>query len=321
MKISIAMATYNGEKYIQEQLDSFMEQTRLPDELIITDDCSSDRTEEIVSGFASKAPFEVQFHRNEKNLGFTGNFNEALMRTTGELVFLSDQDDVWFPKKIETMVSLAEKKPDMLVLMNDTELTDGDLNSIGLTKLWQIKSAGLSQKSYVMGCCCAVRRELLDLCMPIPEGFRGHDNWLVDFADGLSAKMIDGTVLQYYRRHESNESHFIANRTVPIGRLDAFKEKVSKVVDERSGEAVEMQIAQRRTFIDGVFRALEQSPPSRIDQISMMLERSQTSLDYLIKRADIRRRSLFPRMVCVFVFFIKGGYGGRVKSIARDLLG
>lgn len=149
MKISIAMASYNGEKYIKGQLDSFLAQTRLPDELIITDDCSTDRTEVIVREFEEVAPFKVIFHRNEKNLGYCGNFNAALMKTTGDIVFLSDQDDVWFPEKIETMVGLAEKNPDMLVLMNDTELTDGDLNSVGLTKLGQIKSAGRDRKSVV----------------------------------------------------------------------------------------------------------------------------------------------------------------------------
>lgn len=77
-----------------------MAQTRLPDELIITDDCSTDNIEEIVKEFAETAPFTVVFHRNEKNLGYCGNFNAALMKTIGDLVFLSDQDDVWFPEKL-----------------------------------------------------------------------------------------------------------------------------------------------------------------------------------------------------------------------------
>lgn len=321
MRISVAMASYNGEKYIKEQLDSFLAQTRLPDELIITDDCSTDGTEQIVKAYAEAAPFDVVFHRNEKNLGYCGNFNAALMKTTGDLVFLSDQDDVWFPEKIATMVALADDHPEMLVLMNDTELTDGELNSVGLTKLGQIKSAGLSEKSYVMGCCCAVRRELLDICMPIPEGFRAHDNWLVEFADGLSAKMVDGTVLQFYRRHESNESQFIVNRTVPVGRLDVFKERVRKVFEGKLNETAAIQIAQRRLFVDGVSRALERGPAARMDQIRRMLECTQFDLDYLIKRAEIRELPLFSRIAGVFVLFLKGRYGLGVKSIVRDLLG
>mgnify|MGYP003120293444 CR=1 FL=1 len=321
MKVSIAMATYNGEKYIQEQLDSFLAQTYLPDELIVTDDCSTDSTEQIVKAYAETAPFDVVFHRNEKNLGYCGNFNAALMKTTGDLVFLSDQDDVWFPEKMEFMVRLAEENPEMLVLMNDTELTDGELNPVGLTKLGQIKSAGLSLNSYVMGCCCAVRRELLDLCMPIPEGFRAHDNWLVEFAAGLNAKWVDKTVLQYYRRHESNESQFIVNRTVKVNRVDVFKERLSKVFEGKLNEAVDIQITQRRLFVDGVSRALERNPVARVEQINEMLQCTQLEIDCLVKRVDIRRLPLFSRIVGVVVFFLKGGYGLGAKSIVRDLLG
>jgi len=142
MKISIAMATYNGAQYLEAQLQSFVDQTRPPDELIITDDCSTDGTADIVYEFAKTAPFEVVFCRNEKNLGYCGNFNAALMQTTGDLVFLSDQDDVWFPEKIAYIAEVAERNPEMLVVMNDAALTDGGLNEVGLTKIGQIRSAG-----------------------------------------------------------------------------------------------------------------------------------------------------------------------------------
>ena len=202
MKITVTMATFNGAQYIEAQLQSFIDQTRQPDEVIITDDCSTDGTEIIVREFRKTAPFKVEFHRNEQNLGYCGNFNAALIRATGDLVFLSDQDDVWFPEKIEHMVSVAERNPKALVVMNDAALTDGDLNEVGLTKVGQIRSAGMSLDSFVMGCCCAVRRELLDFCMPIPHGMKGHDNWLVELAASLNAKVVDIRVLQYYRRHE-----------------------------------------------------------------------------------------------------------------------
>src|SRR5690554_4347702 len=213
MKISIAMATYNGAQYIQEQLQSFVDQTRKPDELIITDDCSSDQTEAIVREFAKTAPFAVEFHRNEKNLGYCGNFNAALMKTSGDLVFLSDQDDVWFTNKIKVMVQHANENPQAMVLMNDAELTDGQLNALGLTKLGQIISGGLSSSSFVQGCCCLIRREHLKTCLPIPTEYKSHDRWLVQISEAMNSKCIVNNTLQYYRRHEENESHFIANRT------------------------------------------------------------------------------------------------------------
>jgi len=160
MKISIAMATYNGARYLKAQLQSFIDQTRQPDELIITDDCSTDEIETIVRDFAQTAPFKVLFSRNEQNLGYCGNFNAALMKTTGGLVFLSDQDDVWFPEKIEHMIGVAERHPEALVMMNDAALTDEALNEVGLTKMGQIRSAGISMDGFVMGCCCGIQREL-----------------------------------------------------------------------------------------------------------------------------------------------------------------
>ena len=119
LKISIAMATYNGAAYLQEQLDSFLAQTRLPDEVVITDDCSTDETLEIIKGFEESAPFNVHWEQNEHNLGYTGNFNKALIKTTGDLVFLSDQDDVWFRDKLEQVERYAAEHPAALVLMND----------------------------------------------------------------------------------------------------------------------------------------------------------------------------------------------------------
>lgn len=322
MKISIAMATYNGAPYILEQLHSFVDQTLLPDELIITDDCSTDKTEEIVREFARTAPFKVIFHRNEKNLGYCGNFNAALMKTTGDLVFLSDQDDVWFPEKIETMVRLADDNPEMLVLMNDTELTDGELNSVGLTKLGQIRSAGLTLNSYVMGCCCAVRRELLDICMPIPEGFRAHDNWIVDFAQGLDAKLVNKTVLQYYRRHESNESQFIANRTVKVNRYDVFIGRLKKVFDRNVKAQDEMVIKQRQIFLDGVARAIDLGGEKKQALVAMRDVKAR-QLDAYRQRAKIRERAFVPRLYSVLSYLLEGGYkgGSGVKSLVRDLLG
>jgi len=117
MRISIALATYNGEIYLSQQLDSFVVQTRMPDELVITDDCSTDNSLKICKKFAETAPFDVFIYENESNLGYCGNFNRALSKTTGSLVFLSDQDDVWFPEKIKTITKLALDNPKYLLIM------------------------------------------------------------------------------------------------------------------------------------------------------------------------------------------------------------
>src|SRR3989339_673267 len=100
MNISIAMCTYNGEKYIEQQLNSFLTQTILPNELVICDDCSKDKTIEILQEFSKKAKFPVRIYLNEKNLGSTKNFEKAIGLSKGDIIFCSDQDDVWHNQKI-----------------------------------------------------------------------------------------------------------------------------------------------------------------------------------------------------------------------------
>lgn len=323
MKISIAMATYNGAQYIQEQLQSFVDQTRQPDELVITDDCSTDQTEAIVRDFAKTAPFTVEFHRNERNLGYCGNFNAALMKTTGDLVFLSDQDDVWFPEKIQHMIGVAERNPRALVVMNDAALTDGELNEVGLTKVGQIRSAGFPMKDFVMGCCCGIRRELLDFCMPIPEGIKAHDNWIVGFAEAVNGKVVDDRVLQYYRRHESNESQFIANRTTKVSRREALFHSLKKLFEGDVRQKEREQMAQQQLMIDGIRRVLSVAPEKYRPGLHSMLETTEASAKTYKLRAGIREKSLLPRIFETLRLLARGGYrnSSGFKAVLRDLVG
>ena len=115
--ISVAMAVYNGEKYIVEQLDSIRNQTREVDEVIVCDDCSSDSTVEIINNYRKQYPsFPILFFQNEKNLGYKLNFKEAMSKTSGDYIFLCDQDDVWFEDKVEQMVTKMKSNPKILVL-------------------------------------------------------------------------------------------------------------------------------------------------------------------------------------------------------------
>ncbi|MGA8529432.1 MAG: glycosyltransferase, partial [Acidobacteriaceae bacterium] len=104
-RISVAMATYNGEKYIREQLDSIARQSLLPYELVVTDDGSTDGTLEMVEDFARSAPFPVKIHRNDVRLGFADNFFKAASLCEGELIAFSDQDDVWLEDKLSVCSS------------------------------------------------------------------------------------------------------------------------------------------------------------------------------------------------------------------------
>src|SRR5215470_8302349 len=109
--ISVAMCTYNGARFLAEQLGSLAAQSRLPDELVVCDDGSTDESAEIVKDFARHAPFPVRLEVNEENLGATKNFEKAIGLCRGEVIALSDQDDVWYPKKLELHESVFVADP------------------------------------------------------------------------------------------------------------------------------------------------------------------------------------------------------------------
>lgn len=321
MRISIAMATYNGAKYIQNQLDSFVTQTRQPDELVITDDCSTDNTLEIIQRFAASAQFDVIWEQNERKLGYAGNFNRALMKTTGDLVFLSDQDDVWFPEKIQRVAEVSEIS-DSLVIMNDAALTDAKLNYTGLTKLGQINSGGLSNSSFVMGCCTAVKRDLLNICLPIPASYRAHDNWIVSFAEGMGRKQIIPEVMQWYRRHEKNESQFIANRTQKLTPFALFCCCLRHLAQEREMDLANSQKVQANLLIEGVYSAIERAPESYITALKTFGASLVLQQDHLSKRQKIRAYPRYRRLLNVLKFWHSGGYGQfqGLKSAMRDIV-
>lgn len=131
MKVSVAMATYNGVSYIEEQLDSILRQTRAVDEVIICDDCSKDNTVTIVEEFIHQHQLQSNWRIevNEKNLGFGSNFNQAVMKTTGDIIFFCDQDDIWVEDRVQIMSVLMEEKNEILMLGSEYESFESTLDA------------------------------------------------------------------------------------------------------------------------------------------------------------------------------------------------
>lgn len=255
MKISIAMATYNGATFLEDQLQSFLDQKRQPDELIITDDGSTDETLQIIRWYADQAPFEVDWKQNSQNLGYAKNFEKAISLCSGHLIFLSDQDDVWFNNKIEIMEKIMSENPDMLVGINDTEITDGDLNPLGIRKSRQVLNLGLSINSFITGCCTVFRSDIKPVFSPVPTDFFVHDTWLHRLALLLDSRIFVNQTLQYYRRYEENTSNWIGSSRKKVGRLDlihAYAGKDPKYWCDRrlaSLSVTKSRIKERRAFL------------------------------------------------------------------------
>lgn len=324
MRISIAMATYNGADFLRQQLDSFASQTRLPDELVVTDDLSGDATPEIVSDFAQHAPFTVRFESNERRLGPAMNFDRALSLCTGDLVLLSDQDDVWLPDKIERLANAAIRDADAACWMNDAFLTDMQLRPVGRTKMEQIAAAGLPETMMVMGCCAAFRRDLLDLLLPIPTEQPAHDNWLIGVSDLLSLVRRYPVALQYYRRHGGNVSNFFVNRIDAPGwfeRLLSPARSLMARVFAPGGLRLEQQLqaaaAERLWSRAETVRSLVGNSAAET-----ILRRSADRARVLSDRQRVRELPRTRRIGSIWRLLRSGGYGtpANVAAALKDMV-
>lgn len=213
MKISVAIATYNGARHLSDQLESIAYQTRLPDEVVISDDVSSDETVAIARTFAERSLFPIRIHQNPKNLGYTKNFEAAFHRCLHEIIVISDQDDVWFSNKLETIGKHFAANPNALLFINDCVITDSTLTPTRKTKLSQIRRLQLNDSQFVSGCCSAFLKDLLSVASPFPDHVIEYDEWLHLLANTLQARHCLDTPLQFYRRHGHNTSGWIASNS------------------------------------------------------------------------------------------------------------
>lgn len=126
--ISVALCTYNGERYIHEQIQSILNQTVSVDEIIVCDDCSKDNTIQVVREIADNADVKIRIYENETSLGVKGNFKKAIELCTGDYIFLSDQDDYWLPNKVETIMTWFAEHLDKSVVFTDAYLVDENRN-------------------------------------------------------------------------------------------------------------------------------------------------------------------------------------------------
>jgi glycosyltransferase involved in cell wall biosynthesis len=204
-RVSIAMATYNGERYIEAQVRSILKQLGGDDEVVIVDDASTDRTRERIAAFADP---RIRLHVNDRNEGVMRSFGRALRMTSGSIIFLADQDDVWLPGK---RAALAEALHDAAVAVSDAQVIDGE-GAIIAPSFMALRGgfrAGLAAtliRNRYLGCAMAFRRELLEVALPIPAGVPMHDMWLGAVSGLVGRTVYIDRPLMQYRRHEANVS-------------------------------------------------------------------------------------------------------------------
>lgn len=255
IKTSVALCTYNGEKYIEAQLESILEQSVPVDEVVIFDDRSSDNTLPVIQQFAEKFPNIFKVSRNESNIGYVRNFEKAVMECSGDLIFLCDQDDVWKINKVEKILEETKKNPLKNVFCHDLEILkeDGEVlhtsfwNSPGFLSNYnnkQVLEYLLFEKNVFPGMTLALTKSARDQYFPLKKLNKTliHDYEVILKACSEGGFMIIPEVLAQYRLHP--------NQNIGFGSLE--KNEINK-------NEIYLQI-KRITFVEDTVNQLDLEP-------------------------------------------------------------
>ena len=205
MKISAVMAAYNGEEYIKEQIDSIVSQLGENDELIISDDNSSDSTPKIIADYSEKDPRVKCIKGRSK--GVCANFENAIQASSGDVVFLCDQDDVWLPNKVSAVLGEIGKGAD--VVLHDARVVNKNLEVLepSFFSMHNSRTGSFSNivRNSFVGCCMAFKADLKDIILPFPDDIPMHDQWigLLALQNGRNVKFLSEPLI-LYRRHGKN---------------------------------------------------------------------------------------------------------------------
>jgi glycosyltransferase involved in cell wall biosynthesis len=325
MKISIALCTYKGEKFLTEQLESFLCQSILPDELIVCDDLSNDATVDILKDFANKAPFKVKIFINEKNLGSTKNFEKAISYCTGEIIFLADQDDIWFEDKVKEIIEIFEQKSEVGLVFSNAQIINE--NGLVIHKDLLAKTFGndernldffeiLIRQNVITGATLAFRSKFKSDILPIPTYFADliHDGWIsLVIASKSKVYMIEKPLIKY-RKHE--------NQQVGVGLEQESKnrqERFSNAIEQRNFEINHLLKIKKAMLSSKIFR-------EKYEEISKIVESSiaekNTRIEHLKSRKNLPKNRL-KRISKVFNELKTKRYhkfSNGLKSAAKDLI-
>lgn len=215
LRISVVMATYNGEKYVKEQIDSILYQTRRPDELLIFDDASTDKTKDIIQSYEKQYDY-IKVIMNEKNMGWKTNFAKAITKASGDFIFLADQDDIWTKDKIEKMISVMERDNSIELLASNyipiyESKKEGKVNSYfyrkyGMGNLVKVRKPKLYCVPFRPGCCYCIKKNLILFFDRLWSENYPHDLILWEIAAFRDSLYIFNEELMFFRRHTGNNT-------------------------------------------------------------------------------------------------------------------
>jgi glycosyltransferase involved in cell wall biosynthesis len=319
--VSVVVCTHNGERFIKQQLDSILNQTRPPDEIVVSDDASADGTIRAVTELFAESGLDSSRYsliRNTVALGVARNFQQAILASSGEVIILADQDDIWHKSRIESALDAFAIRSDLGLLHGDAELIDagGKPTGEGLFSVLGVGDAErnaihsgngfslLLKRNLVTGATVAFRRSLVGAAFPVPPSWL-HDEWLAIIAAALGQLDVTERKLIEYRQHDDN---VIGVRALtPWGKL-------RRVVESR-GDRGRNLVTRARDLVAGL-----SGLGDRID--ALVLAQSREKLAHQEIRSSLSRHRI-ARLVPVLREALRGNYskfGRGIQEVLRDLL-
>ena len=308
--LSVALCTYNGARYLPDQLASIIQQTSLPDEIVIRDDGSTDDTLSVILEFQATAPVPVRILADGERLGVAGNFMTCARACSGEIILFCDQDDVWLETRVAAFRQAFRQQPEAVAIFGDADITDENLQRTGQS-LWQsyflspteirLIGAGealsvLARHVFVTGAALGVRTAWLKT-MPDPAPGFFHDEWLGWFAAGKLRLLDQKTLL--YRQHASQQTglklgpvaklrHLLKTLAASVDLLERDQERFQRLAQqlEEAGLSARADLVRRKVAFIQWRLALPTNPVRRLLAVLQRL----LSGDY--QRFTIARRSV-----------------------------
>ena len=230
--ITVCLATFNGSNYVGEQLRSVLEQLGPDDEVVVSDDGSTDGTLTVITRLDDS---RLRLLNGSGRLGVVRNFERALLAARGDIIFLCDQDDVWLPGKVERCQAALADCP---LVVTDCTVVDGELKPLSPSFFAMRNSRpgilhNLWKNSY-LGCCMAFRRELLQHALPFPKRIPMHDMWLGMIAETRGGTCFMPVPLLLYRRHSGNASDTAGRSTAKFSKMITDRVFLASLVAART---------------------------------------------------------------------------------------
>ncbi|MDZ7900031.1 MAG: glycosyltransferase family 2 protein [Arcicella sp.] len=307
--LSIALCTYNGARFLREQLQSLANQTLLPFEVVITDDCSKDNTFDIIQEFSNI--LNIKYFSNEKPLKVTKNFEKAISLCSGDIILMCDQDDLWHADKLAKIHAYFLKTPNNVAVFSDADLVNEKGESLNQNfwsavrfhkeqrELWKSgKSVEiLLAGNRTAGCMMAFRKELRDIVLPFPTHIPEmiHDNWITIVAAILdSLGMIEEKLISY-RQHSFQQ---IGTRPKEAGQAVSLKDRFSRPRNEKLAPFL-----AKRDYFCVLKTALEE----RIEKKNPNFQKFDQIINYYESRGSLSPFHV-ARIPNILKLLIKGDY-------------